>query len=182
MRQAVFLDRDDTLMEARSLPAPPALAAVGDVVDPRLVRLMPGAAEACGMLKERGLALVVVSNQGVVARGGATIEQVHAVNARLSELLGLGVIEAFYFCPFHPNGKVAEYTREHPWRKPGPGMILAAADELGLDVGRSWLIGDAVRDTEAGIAAGIAPARCLQIGVNVPDILAAAHIVLSSMS
>ena len=167
-------------MEARSLPAPPAPASPGDVVDPALVRLLPGAEVACQKLKRAGFMLIVVSNQGVVARGGATIEQVHQVNARLAELIGAGVIDAFYFCPFHPQGRVPEFTREHPWRKPGPGMIEAAARELELDLTESWLIGDAPRDTEAGIAAGIATHRCLQIGVHVPDILAAAETVLGA--
>jgi D-glycero-D-manno-heptose 1,7-bisphosphate phosphatase len=168
VRPAVFLDRDDTLMEARSLPPPRPPAAPGDVIDPALVQLRPGAREGCRALRAAGFALVVVSNQGVAARGGATVEQVEGVNQRLSDLLigtdGLPLIDAFYFCPFHPRGTVAAFTREHPWRKPAPGMILAAAAELELDVARSWLIGDAERDVAAGIAAGIAPERCLLLG------------------
>jgi histidinol-phosphate phosphatase family protein len=170
MLPAVFLDRDDTLMAARSLPAPPPPAAPGDVCDPHLVQLMPGALEGCRLLKSEGLALVVVSNQGVVARGGASEAQVMAINARLSQLLRAGdgagepLIDAFYFCPYHPSGNLPQYTREHPWRKPAPGMILAAAEDLDLDLSRSWLIGDAQRDVEAGIAAGLPPDRCVRIG------------------
>jgi D-glycero-D-manno-heptose 1,7-bisphosphate phosphatase len=164
MRPAVFLDRDDTLMEANSLPAPPPPAAPGDVIDPALVRLLPGAREACAALKRAGFALVVVSNQGSVARGGATTAQVDRVNARLASLLGDSVIDAFYYCPFHPRGNVPAFTMEHPWRKPSPGMILAAAEDLSLDLARSWLVGDAERDIQAGIAAGIDPSRCLRVG------------------
>ncbi len=178
MRPAVFLDRDDTLMEANSLPAPAPPAAPGDVVDPALVRLLPGAREACEHLRRAGYLLVVVSNQGVVARGGATTAQVDAVNARLSQLLGVGVIDAFYYCPFHPCGRVAAFTMEHPWRKPSPGMILAATEDLGLDLARSWVIGDAERDIQAGIAAGIDPSRCLRIGPAL-SIARAAQRVLS---
>lgn len=187
MRPAVFLDRDDTLMEANTLPPPPPPAAPGDVCDPELVRLLPGAAEACRLLKEAGFAIVIVSNQGVVARGGATEQQVHAVNARLADLLAAHgspdqspIVDAFYFCPFHPRGKVPYYIREHPWRKPGPGMLLAAAAEHQLDLSRSWLIGDAARDVEAGIAAGLRPERCLRIGSEraFATVLAAArHVV-----
>lgn len=179
MRPAVFIDRDDTLMAARPLPAPPSPAAPGDVVDPALVRLLPGAMDACRRLREAGFALVVFSNQGVVARGGATIAQVEAVNDRLCELLG-GLIEAVYFCPFHPRGNVPRFTREHPWRKPGPGMILAAAGELGLDLPGSWAVGDAPRDIEAGISAGLAPERCLLIAPDspTPDLPAAANHIL----
>lgn len=188
-RRAVFLDRDDTLMAANALPPPPPPGAVGDVCDPALVELLPGAMEACCLLREAGYVLVVVSNQGAVARGSATEEQVRAVNARLERLLiegegardgGAQVIEAFYYCPFHPRGNVPEFTREHPWRKPAPGMILAAAEDLGLDLSRSWLIGDAARDVEAGVAAGIAVARCLRIGPegSAADVLEAAKMVL----
>lgn len=177
MRAAVFLDRDDTLMEANSLPAPPPPAKAGDVVDPALVRPLPGAAAACRALREAGFALVIVSNQGVVARGGATCETVESVNARLRELLereahwdrAAGpLIEAVYYCPHHPRGAVPEFTREHPWRKPAPGMILAAAADLGLDLSRSWFIGDAPRDIEAGRAAGIPADRCLLVGPDAP--------------
>lgn len=168
MRPAVFLDRDDTLMAANSLPAPPPPAAPGDVIDPSLVRLLPGVLEGCRRLRSAGFVLIVVSNQGVVARGGGTLEAVEAVNARLRDLLrdtsGRSLIEATYFCPFHPKGRVPRWTAEHPWRKPGGGMILAAAEELGLDLASSWLIGDADRDVAAGIAAGLRPERCLRIG------------------
>jgi D-glycero-D-manno-heptose 1,7-bisphosphate phosphatase len=179
MRPAVFLDRDDTLMEANSLPAPPPPAAPGDVVDPELVRLLPGAREACELLKRAGYLLVVVSNQGVVARGGATTAQVDAVNARLASLLGDGVIDACYYCPFHPRGNVPAFTMEHPWRKPSPGMILAATEDLSLDLSRSWLIGDAERDIEAGVAAGIDRRRCLRTGVALSITQAAAQIALT---
>src|SRR5262249_16240531 len=124
--------------------------------------------------------LVVVSNQGVVARGGATLAQVHRVNARLSELLGGGLVDAFYFCPFHPKGNIPGFAVEHPWHKPKPGMILAAATELDLDVPGLWLIGDAPRDIEAGLAAGITESRCLLIGRDGADIAAVAERLLSA--
>jgi len=180
MRKAVFLDRDDTLMEANSLPAPPPPAAPGDVVDPALVRLLPNAAETCQRLKRAGYLLIVVTNQGVVARGGATIEQAHAVNSRLSDLLGAGTIDTFYCCPFHPKGIVPEFTREHPWRKPAPGMILAAVSQFDLSLEQSWLIGDAERDIAAGVAAGISAGRCLMLGRDVPDLASAADRILTA--
>jgi len=185
MRPAVFLDRDDTLIANRSLGAVPGGRA-GDLADPARVELLPGALKACEILKRAGFVLVIVSNQGVVARGGATIERVEATNDRVCALLadsgGDSLIDAVYFCPYHPDGTVPAYSREHPWRKPAPGMILAAADDLNLDLSRSWLIGDAPRDCEAGVAAGIDPARCLLIGQdsNGPaNVLEAATVVLA---
>lgn len=145
---AIFLDRDDTLIACRSIIPD------GDLGDPDLVRLLPGAAEACRALRHAGFALVVVSNQGGVARGRYTADAVRAVNCRLNDLLD-HAIDAFYFCPYHPRGLVPEFTREHPWRKPAPGMILDAAAAMSLDLSRSWLIGDAERDCQAGRAAGL---------------------------
>src|SRR5436190_5075869 len=139
-RPAVFLDRDDTLIEARSLPPPPPPAAPGDVCDPGQVRLLPGVREACGRLRRAGFVLVVVSNQGVVARGGATLARIEEVGARLRQLLP--ELDAVYICPYHPKGIVPEFTREHPWRKPAPGMIRAAAAEHHIDLARSWMVGD----------------------------------------
>ncbi len=183
MRPAVFLDRDDTLIMCNGLaPAPPP-AAPGDLIDPALVALLPGVPEACAAMHAEGFALVVVSNQGCVARGAATLDVVNAVNTRLRELLtvdGEELLKAVYFCPYHPRGTVSAYTREHPWRKPGPGMILAAAEELGLDLKQSWLVGDAARDIEAGLAAGLDAERCLRVGEGgaFPDLLAAAAFIM----
>ena len=172
---AVFLDRDDTLVAAN------AVAPGGDLGDPSLVRLLPGAADACRRLKDAGFFLAVVTNQGGVARGRYAEDDVRRVHDRLDELLG-GVIDDFRFCPFHPKGLVPEYTREHPWRKPAPGMLLDLAGAHGLDLGASWMVGDAPRDAEAGRAAGC---RTVLIGPDAgpadhaaPDLGAAADLIL----
>ena len=85
-------------------------------------------------------------------------EDVQAVNARMDELLiaenSGAVIDRHEFCPFHPEGTVDVYARESDRRKPKPGMILSAADKLALDLSRSWVVGDAPRDIEAGKSAG----------------------------
>lgn len=187
MRPSVFLDRDDTLIECRRLPAPAPPAKAGDLTDPALVRLLPGVAEGLASLAGVGFALVVVSNQGVVARGGATCERVEEINRNVAEAIvraGGPRVDAFYFCPYHPLGSVPEFSRDHEWRKPAPGMILAAASELGLDLARSWLIGDAERDIQAGIAAGLPASRCLLIGEDqkLPDLQAAAEVVVAEAS
>lgn len=147
MKPAVFLDRDDTLNECGDVTPD------GDFGDPERVSLMPHALEVCRALHRAGYTLVVITNQGGVARGKYPVEQVEAVNRRLNGLLE-GLIAGFWYCPWHPLGTVPEWTREHPWRKPQPGMILDAADKLGLDLPSSWMIGNAVRDCEAGRAAG----------------------------
>jgi histidinol-phosphate phosphatase family protein len=146
-RPAVFFDRDNTL-----------IASDGYLGDPARVALIPGAADAIARVRGLGYAVVVFSNQSGVARGMFSEEDVQAVNARMAELLladnGNAVIDRHEFCPFHPKGTVDVYARESDRRKPKPGMILSAANKLALDLARSWVIGDAGRDIEAGKAAG----------------------------
>jgi D-glycero-D-manno-heptose 1,7-bisphosphate phosphatase len=107
-------------------------------------------------LQALGFALVVATNQSGIARGYFSEEQMHAFHRLLQdELAQAGVrIEAFYHCPFHPEASVSEYRRDSPLRKPRPGMLLLAADELGLDLAASYAIGDKRSDVLAGQAAG----------------------------
>lgn len=146
-RPAVFLDRDNTIIHND-----------GDLGDPDQVKLIQGAASAIASICGLGYKLVVVTNQGGVARGKYTEEDVDAVHDRIEaevrERANGARIDAFYACPFHPQGTVARYKKEHPTRKPKPGMLLQAAEDLGLDLNQSWMIGDALRDIEAGAAAG----------------------------
>jgi D-glycero-D-manno-heptose 1,7-bisphosphate phosphatase len=146
-RPAVFFDRDNTL-----------IVSDGYLGDPSKVVLVEGAADIVGRVRSLGYAVVVFSNQSGVARGMFTEDDVHRVNAKLDELLAdhnpQAVIDRHEFCPFHPDGTVAEYARESELRKPQAGMILQAAGKLALDLQRSWVIGDAPRDIEAGRAAG----------------------------
>ena len=165
MRSAVFLDRDDTLVGCRAATA--NTPHPGDLIDPDAACLNPGAAGACRRLADAGFVLIVVSNQGCVARGLIGPAGVQRVNQRVGDLMfrEAGVRpDAFYFCPFHPRGVVPAFTREHEWRKPAPGMFLAAAADLSLDLRSSWAVGDAPRDSEAAIAAGIVPERAMMIG------------------
>lgn len=147
MRPAVFLDRDNTLIRND-----------GDLGDPDQVVLVQGAASAVASLRGLGYQIVVVTNQGGVARGKYAEEDVHAVHDRIAERMiqqaNGATIDAFYYCPYHPEGSVERYKREHPSRKPSPGMLLQAAADLKLDLATSWMIGDALRDVAAGRAAG----------------------------
>lgn len=184
MRRAVFLDRDDTLIHNRSLTPAESSQHPGDLADPARVQLINGASAACSALRHAGFTLIVVSNQGIVARSGATLDMVDATNRALMRLLprpdGSGpMIEAVYFCPFHPEGSHPDFAREHPWRKPAPGMFLAAAEDFDIDLASSWSIGDAPRDTEAAIAAGIPPSQALLLGNELPNLEVAARFILS---
>ncbi|HYE18620.1 MAG TPA: HAD-IIIA family hydrolase [Tepidisphaeraceae bacterium] len=146
-RPAVFFDRDNTL-----------IVSDGYLGDPEKVVLVAGAADAVARARELGFAVVVFSNQSGVARGMFSEEDVQAVNQRTDELLKAensgAVIDRHEFCPFHPDGTIDVYARESDRRKPKPGMILAAAKAMALDLDQSWVIGDAGRDIEAGKAVG----------------------------
>src|SRR5437773_3069434 len=146
-RPAVFFDRDNTLIACDEF--------LGDTSK---VALVGGAADAVAAARNLGYAAVVFSNQSGVARGYFTEQAVHAVNQRLDELLKDGnpkaVIDRHEFCPFHPDASIEKYRKDSPLRKPAPGMIHQAAEALALDLSRSWVIGDAPRDIEAGQAAG----------------------------
>ena len=144
-RRAVFLDKDGTLVED-----------VPYNVDPGLIRMTPGVAEGLARLRDEGFALFVVSNQSGVARGYFPESALGPVEQELRRLLAeSGVpMDGFYYCPHHPDGVVEGYAMPCDCRKPQPGMILRAAREHGLDLGRSWFVGDILDDVEAGRAAG----------------------------
>jgi len=139
LRPAVFCDRDGTLNVDDE----------GYINTPDLVKLLPGVAEALRALKGAGWALVVVSNQSGIGRGRLSLEELHRVNERLEELLAAegAELDGIYFCPHAPDEGCS-------CRKPKPGMLLEAARELGLDLRRSWMVGDKADDVKAGRAAG----------------------------
>jgi D-glycero-D-manno-heptose 1,7-bisphosphate phosphatase len=141
-KPAVFLDRDGTLnvqIVREGLPYAPE----------RLedFRLVEGAAEGCRALKAAGFALVVVTNQPEVGRG--TVEQgvIEGMHGRLLELIP--EIDRIEVC--YDSGR-GEASRR---RKPEPGMVLDAAEALGIDLSRSWMVGDRWRDVDCGSRAGL---------------------------
>ena len=151
-RPAAFLDRDGTLNEL--VPDPSGIPE--SPLRPADVRLIEGAAEAARALAQAGFALVCVSNQPAAAKGKVSVEQLHAVHERVLELLSEeGVhLDAFRLCLHHPQGVVPELAGACACRKPAPGMLLDAAEELNLDLPRSWMLGDTDSDVIAGHAAG----------------------------
>lgn len=144
LKPAVFLDRDGTL-----------IAHVHHLTSPDDVRLLPGAGAALRSLQAAGWALVLVTNQSVLGRGLLSEEGLEEVHRELGRQLDEhGVrLDGYYSCPIVPESE--DRTRiEHPDRKPGPRMLLRAADELGLDMSRSWMVGDMLSDVLAGRNAG----------------------------
>jgi D-glycero-D-manno-heptose 1,7-bisphosphate phosphatase len=130
---AVFLDRDGTLIEE-----------VGYLDRADRVELYPFSIDAVRALNRAGLAVVMITNQSGVARGFFSEAVVDEVHRHIADLLGAGGarIDAYYYCPHHPDGKVAEYARACDCRKPGRGLVDRAARELGIDPARSFVVGD----------------------------------------
>ena len=145
MQPAIFLDRDGTVVEPRHYPSRPEDLVVYPGIGPRLRQL-----------SEAGFLLVIVTNQSGLARGYFSIEDLDWMHDYLRlELARDGVvIDAIQYCPHHPDGEVPDLACSCDCRKPQPGMLLEAAERLGIDCSKSWMIGDILDDVEAGHRAG----------------------------
>jgi D,D-heptose 1,7-bisphosphate phosphatase len=141
--RAVFLDRDGTLNEDP-----------GYISDPEKVVLFPETGNSLFMLKKYGFLLIVISNQSGISRGIMTSKDVDAVNEKINGLLSeyKVKIDAFYFCPAHPDYSTAE---ECECRKPSPKMVFEAAKEFNVDMSESYIIGDTFADIQCGKNAGL---------------------------
>jgi D-glycero-D-manno-heptose 1,7-bisphosphate phosphatase len=144
-RPAIFIDRDGTLNEE-----------VGYLCRPEDVVLVPGAGAALARLNARGIPVLVVTNQAGIGRGKYGWAEFQAVQDRINGLLAQSGahLDGVYAAPHHPKGVGGYQDPDHPDRKPNPGMLLRAAREHGLDLARSWMIGDKALDLGAGRNAG----------------------------
>jgi D-glycero-D-manno-heptose 1,7-bisphosphate phosphatase len=150
--RAVFLDRDGTVIEEVNY-----LHRLEDL------QVYPFSPEALHRLKQRGFMTVMVTNQSAVARGLLTEDELRQVHAALQERLteAGGGIDAYYYCPHHPEAALERYRQACNCRKPKAGLILRAAEEQQIDLAASYVVGDRVGDIQAGHAAG-----CLSILVR----------------
>jgi D-sedoheptulose 7-phosphate isomerase/D-glycero-D-manno-heptose 1,7-bisphosphate phosphatase len=173
-RAGVILDRDGTI-----------IGDPGYVGSVDRVALLDGAAEAIAALNEAAIPVAVATNQAGVARGYYGIEDVRAVHSHLDDLLAAfgARVDAWLFCPYHPDGVVDEYARWSSDRKPAPGMALAAAHRLGLDLTRSWVVGDSDCDVELARGVGARPIRIGPVDdtqvTTVPSLAAAVSQILA---
>lgn len=143
-RPGVLLDRDGTIIRDD-----------GYVGASDRVRLIDGAAPAIATFNRAGIPVAVVTNQAGVARGFYTVDDVERVHRCIARLLAAhgAHVDMFLYCPYHPDGVVAAYARTSEDRKPRPGMALAAAEALHLDLRASWVIGD--RWEDVGLAESV---------------------------
>jgi D-glycero-D-manno-heptose 1,7-bisphosphate phosphatase len=152
MNRAVFMDRDGTVSEE-----------VGYINHPSRFRVFPYSASAVKLLNENGWLAIVVTNQAGVARGYFPEEMISVVHDRLSrELHSHGAhLDAIYYCAHHPSAGEPPYRCNCDCRKPKPGLILKAANELNIDLTQSWMVGDRYGDIELAHNAGIKSALVL---------------------
>jgi D,D-heptose 1,7-bisphosphate phosphatase len=125
-------------------------------VNPDLIRLQAHAIEGLKRIKQLDYELIVITNQSGVAHGYFEESELRQVEEKLRELLAEHdlSLDAFYYCPHHPEGSVGRYAIDCGSRKPQPGMILKAAEDRNIDLNESWMIGDILHDIEAGNRAG----------------------------
>jgi D,D-heptose 1,7-bisphosphate phosphatase len=143
---AVFLDRDGTINEE-----------VGYLDSLDKFKIIPCAYEAIRLINESGMKVVVISNQAGVARGLFTEDFVKITHEHLLAALRQkkAHIDNFYYCPHHPTEGIKIYRQNCNCRKPAPGMLLQAAQDLNIDLTKSYLVGDRFRDMEAAKKVGV---------------------------
>ncbi len=185
MDKAVFLDRDGTInVELEFLYRPEEFV------------FIPGAPQAIKLLNDAGFLVIVVTNQSGIARGyydeAAVYRLHHHVDAELARFGAR--IDAYYFCPHHPEYGIGGYGTACECRKPRPGMLLRAAADLSLDLTVSFMIGDRLADVHAGLNAGCSSllvrtgygaeaAGGLPAGIPVyDDLLAAVHAIVDGFA
>jgi D-glycero-D-manno-heptose 1,7-bisphosphate phosphatase len=143
---AIFLDRDGVLIEDVDL-----------LIDADRIHILAGVPAALQSLKRAGYRFIVISNQPVVARGLLSESDVLVLQEEVSRCLlaaGAPRLDAFYFCPHHPNADLSTYRLDCDCRKPKPGLLLRAAQEYGINLAHSFMIGDRITDIIAGARAG----------------------------
>ncbi len=141
LRRAVFLDRDGVLI--RKAPENHYITAWEQV------EFLPGVGEALRKLKQHGYLLIIVTNQSAVSRNELPVDVLESIHKRMVHHLSMenATIDAIYYCPHDRNGNCQ-------CRKPRPKMLLQAAEEHGINLQQSWMVGDAPSDIEAGRTAG----------------------------
>ncbi len=177
-QRAVFLDRDGTINKY-----------VGFLRDIEQFELLDGAAEAVRRINTSGFLAVVVTNQPVIARGEVTFGELSEIHNKMETLLGQegAYLDGIYYCPHHPHkgyeGEVPELKTDCSCRKPKAGMLLKAAEELNIDLSRSWMAGDGENDILAGKNAGCRTALIgsedLGQDITADSLLAAVERILS---
>lgn len=139
LKIGVFLDRDDTVIKDKVY-----------LKNPDEIEILPGVPEAIKQLNDKGIPVIIISNQSGIARGHFDEARLAEIHGRLlSMLAGHGAtIDGIYYCPHHPEGIVEAYRRVCNCRKPSPGMLYKAAGDFELDLSKCYMVGDSLIDVE----------------------------------
>jgi D-glycero-D-manno-heptose 1,7-bisphosphate phosphatase len=152
---AAFLDRDGVIVEE-----------VNYLGRPEDVVLIPRAVEAVTALNAAGIPVVLITNQAGIGRGYYGWPEFLTVQACIERALQTAGawLDGVWACAHHPDG-IPPYSLDGDWyRKPNPGMLLDAAEQMNLNLSRSWLVGDKIIDLEAGMSAGLADVVLVRTG------------------
>ncbi len=154
MNKAVFLDRDGVINELVFNPK------TGEYESPHTVeefKIFPQVNECLSQIQDAGYFLFLISNQPSYAKGKANLDNIKEIHARLDDFFKSNsiVFKEYYYCYHHPEGIVPEYAQKCQCRKPGNYFILEAERVYGLDLNKSYLIGDCDTDIECGIRSGM---------------------------
>jgi D-glycero-D-manno-heptose 1,7-bisphosphate phosphatase len=170
-QKAIFLDRDGTINKFN-----------GFITKPEEFELITGVSDAIGAMNRKGYLVIVITNQPIIARGEASIKDLELIHNKMETELGKSgaYLDDIFFCPHHPDGgfpgERPEYKIDCECRKPKPGLIFSAAEKYNIDLSKSYMAGDDVRDVQAGIAAGCKPVFITgenknELKINYPAIL-----------
>lgn len=173
-RAAIFLDRDGTLNVDD-----------GYVSRCEQFQFIDGAIEACYQLQQMGYRLVLITNQSGIARGKFSQTQFDTLTDWMRQQLAFHQVElsAVYYCPHHPDLGQGDYRQTCHCRKPQPGMLLAAKQQLKLDMTRSYMVGDRLTDMQAAAAAGVGTRVLVCSGQPpTPHVIAQADWVLDNLA
>lgn len=168
-QKAIFLDRDGTINKY-----------VGFLRSTEELELLPDATEAICSINTSGYLAVVITNQPVIARGEVTWESLEEIHNKMETELGKqgAYLDGIYFCPHHPHkgyeGEIPELKFDCDCRKPKPGLLIKASQDLNIDLEKSWMIGDSDSDVQAGEAAG-----CKAVKIEEGGLLEAVKAILT---
>ena len=151
--RAIFLDRDGVVNELVYFPEQ------GIIDSPFIANqfhLCPGVPLAIKRFQSAGYKVIIVSNQPGIAKGHMTLSNFKKIGETMKAQLGKedASLDGEYYCLHHPEAIIEQYRRDCKCRKPKPGLILQAAEDMDIDVSQSWLIGDSLTDIKAGKNAG----------------------------
>lgn len=152
--KAVFLDRDGVINE---LVYYPEHGVIDSPFTPSQFKLMPNAAKAINKLRNMGYKIIVASNQPGIAKGHMSEEAFDNIRQKMKDELAKedAYIDEELYCFHHLEASVEKFKADCPCRKPKPGLLIKASEEMGIDMRRSWMIGDGITDIQAGGDAGV---------------------------